>query len=157
MRLRYPVFIFVLLLAAPPVSAQSVEEVRTTNANSPTLPEDLFNLPPGAWAFARKLWEGKEPCTTDECEAGYTTDDLVVSVERNKEYVRIIAGFRNCASVAWSEYKIGKKASSGDTRTIRKRIETAIETSAKYCNVTAPFVASLDASRLYPSRPEPAN
>jgi hypothetical protein len=154
MRLRYPVGIAMLLFAPTPISAQLVEEVRTTSTNTPTLPEDLFNLPPGDWALARKLWEGREPCTTDECEAGYTTGDLVVSVERNKEYVRIIAGFRNCASVAWSEYKIGKKASSGGTKTIRRLIGTAIETSAKYCKVAAPSVASLDASRLYPSPPE---
>jgi hypothetical protein len=153
MRLRYPILISALLLT-PPAGAQPVEEVRTPNADTPTLPADLFNLPPNAWAFARKLWEGNEPCTIDECEAGYTAGDLVVSVERNKQYVRIIAGFRNCGSVAWSEYKIGKKASSGDTKTVRRRIETAVDTSAKYCKANAPTVAALDASRLYPSEPE---
>jgi hypothetical protein len=154
MHLRYPVGIAVLLLALPHVSAQPVEEVRTNSANTPSLPEDLFNLPPGDWTVARKLWEGREPCTTDECEAGYSAGDLVVSVERNKEHVRIIAGFRNCTSVAWSEYKIGRTASSGDSRTIGRLIGTAIETSAKYCKVTAPSVASLDASRLYPLSPK---
>jgi hypothetical protein len=145
-----------LLLLAPPAAAQPVEEVRTPNANTPTLPTDLFNLPPNTWVFARRLWEGNEPCTTDECEAGYTAGDLVVSVERNKQYVRIITGFRNCANIAWSEYKIGKKASSGDTKTIRRRIEIGVESSAKYCKAVAPSVAALDATRLYPPKPEPA-
>jgi hypothetical protein len=156
MRLRYPGLLAALFLAPTLAAAQPVEEVRSPNANTPTLPEDLFNLPPGAWALARKLWEGNEPCTVDECEAGYTAGDLVVSVERNKEYVRIIAGFRNCGSVAWSEYKIGKKASSGDTKTIRRRIDKAVDTSSKYCKVAAPSVAALDATRLYPPQQETA-
>lgn len=134
---------------------QQVEEVRTANLDTPVLPEDLFRLPPDTWVFARQLWSGDDPCTTDECEAGYTSGDLVVSVERNKRYLRIIAGFRNCASVAWNEYEVGDKASSGDTKAISKRVKKTIKTSAHYCKVEPISVTILDANRLYPLKPSP--
>lgn len=157
MQLRCPVVALALALAPLPASAQPVEEVRTSSPDTPTLPEDLFGLPPDRWSFAKKLWEGTEPCTAEECEAGYTTGDLVISVERNKEYLRVIAGFRGCESVAWNEYKVGKKASKGDTRTIGKRIKKTVETSAKYCKAAVPAIAALDATLLYPSPPTPAS
>lgn len=144
-----------LLLASQPAGAWQVEEVRGS-ANAPALPEDLFSLPPGSWAFARQLWKGGEPCTADECEAGFTSGDLVVSVERNKTYLRIVAGFRGCESVAWNEYEVGNKASKRDTRTIAKRLKKTIEASAKYCRVSAPSVAALDAQLLYPGQPQAA-
>jgi len=37
----------------------------------------------------------------DQCEAGFNSRDLVVSVEHSKAYVRVIAGFRSCAKVAF--------------------------------------------------------
>lgn len=140
----------VLLLASLPCGAQSVEEVRPGNPDSPGLPDDLFRLTPNTWAFARQLWKGDEPCTPDQCEAGYTSGDLVVSAERGKKYLRIVAGFRGCESVAWNEYEIGDKASSRDTKTINKRLKKTIGTSAKYCKVPAPAIAKLDARQLFP-------
>jgi len=109
-------------------------------------------LSPGTWAFARQLWKGDDPCTTEECEAGYTSGDLAVSVERRKTYLRIVAGFRGCESVAWNEYEVGDKASKRDTRTIGKRLKKTIGTSAKYCKVPAPPIATLDARQLYPAQ-----
>jgi len=155
MTFRFPVLVAALFLVPQLAGAQQVEEVRPAS-DTPALPEDLFRLPPGSWVFARQLWEGDDACTADECEAGYTSGDLVVSVERNKKYLRIITGFRNCGSVAWNEYEIGKKASSGESKTVGKRIKKAVETSAKYCNATAPTVAALDAKQLFPPEPEKA-
>ncbi|MCJ8158318.1 hypothetical protein [Sphingomonas sp. LaA6.9] len=155
MRYLFPAFSAAFLLAAMPLAAQQVEEVRTADAETPALPEDLFRLAPGIWAFAKQLWKGDEPCTADQCEAGYTSGDLVVSVERNKKELRIVAGFRGCGSVAWNEYDVGKKASSGDTKTIGKRLRKTIGTSAKYCKVTAPTIAALDARQLYPAELTP--
>ena len=142
-----------IIVASQASSAQQIEEVRS-DPNAPGLPEDLFRLPPGAWAFAKQLWKGDEPCTADACEAGYTNGDLVVSIERNKKYLRIVAGFRGCANVSWNEYEVGKKASKYDTKTIGKRIKQTVETSAKYCKVAAPLLADLDARRLYPVGPQ---
>jgi hypothetical protein len=150
MKFRFPVLCAALLLIAQPSSAQKVEEVKKITTETPSLPEDLFRLPPGSWYFSKELWAGDAPCTTDECEAGYNSGDLVISVERNKGYLRIISGFRGCASVSWSEYEIGKSASSSDTKTVGKRIKKAVETAAKYCKLTAPTVPALDTRQLFP-------
>ena len=101
------------------------------------------------------MWKGDEPCTADECEAGYTSGDLVVSVERSKKNLRVVAGFRGCESVSWNEYDIGSKASSRDTKTIAKRLKQTVGTSAKYCKVPAPSIATLDARQLYPIQTQP--
>lgn len=153
--------IWVFLLALPVLfisqdgDAQLVEEVRTIDPETPALPEDLFRLPQGTWVFARRLWAGDDPCTAEECEGGYTAGDLVISAERSKRYLRIVAGFRNCGNVAWNEYKVGDKASSGDTRTIGKRIKKTVETAAQYCKQAVPAIATLDARWLYPDRSQP--
>ena len=153
---RYALLAAATLWMTQALAAQEVEEVRS-NPSAPALPEDLYRLPPGNWAFARKLWEGDDLCTATECEAGYTSGDLAVSVERNKTSLRIVAGFRGCGNVAWNEYEVGKKASKYDTKTIGKRLKKTVGTSAKYCKVSAPALAELDARRLYPDEPQPAN
>lgn len=155
MRLRFALIGAIFLLGAQPGAGQSVEEVRKAGPDTPALPEDLFRLSPGTWAFARQLWAGDDPCTADQCEAGYTSGDLVMSVERSKTYIRIVAGYRGCGSVAWNEYEIGKKASSSDTKTIAKRLKRAAETSAEYCKVMAPVIAAFDARQLFPTPPQP--
>lgn len=156
MRLQFVILGAAMFLASQPAGAQRVEEVQSPGSETPGLPEDLFRLPPGTWSFARQLWSGDEPCTADECEAGYTSGDVVVSVERKKTSLRIIAGFRDCQSVAWNEYEIGKKASGSDTKTIARRIKKTVGTSAKYCKVEAPVIAALDAHQLFPAEPPPA-
>lgn len=150
------VFGLILLLASLPVVARNVEEVRSGSAETPALPEDLFQRTPGIWAFAKQLWKGDEACTADICEAGYTVGDLVVSVERYQTSVRIVAGFRGCASVAWNDYEIGDEASSRDSKTIGKRIKKTVGTSAEYCKREAPTVGPLDASLLFPAKPQAA-
>ena len=141
------------LLLAQPCTAQTVEKVRAGTAEAPGLPDDLFNLPPGSWAFAKQLWKGNEPCTADQCEAGYTSGELVVSVERSKKYVRVVGGFRGCESVAWNELEIGTKASSGESKVVGKRIKKIVATSAKYCKVPVVTVPTLDARQLFPPAP----
>jgi hypothetical protein len=149
MKLRFSLLAAAFLLVPQPSIAQQIEEVRDS-PDAPALPEDLFRLSPGTWVFAKQLWKGNEPCSADECEAGYTSGDLVVSVERHKTYLRIVAGFRNCKSVAWNEYEIGHKASDRDTRTMRKRLNKTVGTSAKYCKVPTPAITTLDTRQLYP-------
>jgi hypothetical protein len=152
MKALFPLLVASLLLPLQAAPAQ-VEEVARGTKDAPILPEDLFALPPGSWSFARQLWNGTEPCTADQCEGGYTSGDLVVSVERNKNYVRTVAGFRSCESVSWNEFDIGKKASGRDTKTLAKRIKRTVAAAAKYCKLPAPAVATLDAARLYPAPP----
>jgi hypothetical protein len=143
------------LIAAPVVaSAQIVEKVREGTPGAPGLPEDLFDLPPGQWVLAKQLWAGRDPCTADQCEAGYTSGDLAVSVERSKEAARIVLGFRNCPNVAWSELEVGSKGSKSDTRLISKRLKKVLATSAKFCKLTEPTLPPLDATWLFPPKAE---
>ncbi len=58
--------------------------------------------------MAEHLWQGSEPCTEEQCEAGFTSGDLVISVEHSKGWSRVLAGFRNCAPVAFSEIETSK-------------------------------------------------
>ena len=154
MRVRALLVSVALLTAPAAVAAQIVEKVRAGTPGAPGLPDDLFSLPPGQWAFAEHLWQGNAPCTADACEAGYTAGDLVISVERSKEDVRIVGGFRNCTSVAWNEVHIGSKASKSNTGLIKKRMKQVLKTSAKYCKTTATKLPPLDSVLLFPPKAE---
>ncbi len=156
MKFSFLVLCVAVLLAPMPAVARQVEEVRSGSTETPAFPEDLFARPAATWAFARQLWKGDEPCTADQCEAGYTVGDLAVSVERYQTSLRIVVGFRGCANVAWNDYEIGQKASSRDTKAIAKRIKKTVETAAEYCKVDAPSLAPLDAGLLYPAQSRPA-
>jgi hypothetical protein len=139
------------------VCAQEIVKVPATQAPSVSRPDDLFRLPPGEWHFARLLWEGSEPCSEESCEAGFTTGDLVVSVERSKQYARIIAGLRGCEATAYSEMDIGKKPSKSKSKKLAKQVQTVVKGLGKSCKLTVPAVAPLDALRLYPAAPPPAS
>jgi hypothetical protein len=146
-----------LMLVTSPAPAWKskvpTEQVPASTKGAPTLPEDLFALPPAEWHFARQLWSGDEPCTKDACEAGYTSGDLVVSVERSKKDLRVLAGFRGCANVAWNEFRVGGSASERDSKKLTKRLQNVVGTAATYCKVTAPVLPVLDAARLFPAKP----
>ena len=98
-----------LTLMAAPLLAQEVVKVQAKEAPTVARPDDLFALPPGQWHYARQLWSGNEPCDAQHCEAGFTSGDLVVSVERSEKFVRLIAGFKNCEAVGFSEMEPGNK------------------------------------------------
>src|SRR3954468_10261804 len=107
MRLQHIVLLPAALCAAP-LCAQHIEEIAASKAPTVYRPDDLFQLPPGHWHYAEHLWQGSNPCTQEQCEAGYNSGDLVVSVEHSKGWVRVMAGFRNCAPVAFSEIETSK-------------------------------------------------
>src|SRR3954452_15585040 len=85
-----------LLGAAAALSAQEIVKVPQSHSRAVSRPDDLFTLPPGQWRVSKRLWESPAPCTPEQCEAGFTSGDFVVSTERSGEFIRIIAGFRNC-------------------------------------------------------------
>ena len=137
------------LLAAGAAQAQEIVEVPQSKAGV-SLPEDIFGLPPGQWFVAKQVSQGREPCTTDACEAGFNSGNLVVSVEHAKEYVRVIAGFRGCQGVAFQEVQTGLspgKSSRGDVSNLLKNVVKAAE---KTCKVKAPDVPKLDVAALFP-------
>jgi len=142
--------LLVLLFASGSGGAQEIVKVPQSKAQV-ARPDDLFSLPPGQWQFAKHLWEGTEPCTPSQCEAGITVSDLVVSVEHSGEFVRIIAGLRGCESVGYSEVEVGTKPGKPTFGRVRKQVESVVKGTAKTCNATAPAIPSLEAAQLFPS------
>ena len=142
----------VLSLLAAPSLAQEVVKIPATEAPTVSRPDDLFALPPGQWHYAKQLWSGSEPCDGKHCEAGFTSGDLVISVERSEKYARLIAGFRNCEAVAFSEMEPGNKPGKYTRKKVAKQVNNVVKGLAKSCNATAPAVADLDVAVLFPKK-----
>ena len=136
--------------ASVQIAAQEIVKVPAAEAPTVARPDDLFKLPPNQWAFSKRLWAGSEACTATECEAGFTSGDLVISVEHAGEFVRIIAGYRNCAPVGYSEVEVGSKPGKPTFGRVRKQVERVVKGISKTCKLTAPAVPSLDAAQLFP-------
>jgi hypothetical protein len=141
-----------LLGAAATASGQQIVKVPQSEAKTVSRPDDLFKLPPGQWHFAKHLWEGPAPCEPAQCEAGFTSGDIVVSAEHTGEFVRIIAGFRGCESVGFSEVEVGMKPGKPTFGRVRKQVERVVKGVSKTCKLTAPTVTSLDAAQLFPPK-----
>lgn len=146
----------VLLLCASMVSAplfaQHIEKIDASKAPTVHRPDDLFQLTPNQWHYAQHLWKGSDPCTEDQCEAGYTSGDLVISVEHSKGAVRIMAGFRDCAPVAFSEMDTGKTPGRYSRSKVERQMSQVVKGAAKSCKVTAPSVANISIASMFPAR-----
>jgi len=143
----------ILVGAATSGNAQEIVKVPAKDAPSVARPDDLFKLAPGQWHFAQRLWQGSDPCTPTACEAGYTAGDLVVSVEHASEFVRIIAGYRGCDPVGYSEVEVGTKPGKPTFGRVRKQVERVVKGVSKTCKLPTPAVPSLDAAQLFPPPP----
>ena len=139
------------LLAAPSL-AQEIVKVDAKEAPTVSRPDDLYTLPPGQWHFAKQLWSGNEPCDDQHCEAGFTSGDLVVSVERSEKNIRLIAGLRNCEAVGFSEMAPGDNLKKSEGKRVAKQVKNVVKGIAKTCNATAPDVPPLDVALLYPAK-----
>lgn len=148
MRLQSIVLLAAVLAA--PATAQHIEKIAASKAPTVYRPDDLFQLPPGQWHYAEHLWQGSAPCVLDQCEAGFTSGDLVVSVEHSKGYVRVIAGFRNCGPVAFSEIETSKSPDRYLRSHVESQLKRVVKGAAKSCSVTAPPVANLSVSSMFP-------
>jgi hypothetical protein len=100
--------------------------------------------------MAKSMALGSEPCASDQCEAGFTSGDLVVSVEHAKDFVRIIAGFKGCERTAYSETEVGSKPGKPTFGRVSKQLEQVVKGLAKTCKMTAPDVPELEVARLFP-------
>ena len=138
------------LVLSASASAQEIVKVPATQANVPR-PDDLYNLPPGQWQFARQLSQGGEACTPEYCEAGFTSGDLVVSVEHAKEFVRIIAALRDCTGTAYSEVEVGSKPSRSARKRVEKQVKRVVKGLGKTCGAPPPEVPALESSHLLPT------
>ena len=141
------------LIAAPSV-AQEIVKVDAKEAPTVSRPDDLYTLPHGQWHFAKQLWAGNEPCDAQHCEAGYTSGDLVVSVERAEKNIRLIAGLRNCEAVGFSEMSPGDNLKKSEGKRVTKQVKNVVKGIAKTCKTTAPEVPPLDAALLFPPKVE---
>ena len=150
--MRFSLILPALSLLAAPLLAQEVVKVDAKDAPTVARPDDLFALTPGQWYFAKQLWSGNEPCDDQHCEAGFTSGDLVVSVERSEKFVRLIAGFKNCEAVGFSEMEPGNKPGKYNRKKVAKQVKNVVKGVAKTCNATAPTVPDLDAALLFPKK-----
>ena len=149
MRFRHFLLFSASLISAP-LFAQHIEEIAASKAPTVYRPDDLFQLPPGQWHYAQHLWQGREPCVLDQCEAGFTSGDLVLSVEHSKGWVRVMAGFRNCAPVAFSEIETSKSPDRYLRSHVEAQVKRVVKGAAKTCKVTAPPVANLSVASMFP-------
>jgi hypothetical protein len=138
-----------LVLSPAAVLAQEIVEVPASKSNV-ARPDDLFNLPPGQWQLAKSLSGGSEPCVSDQCEAGFTSGDLVVSVEHAKDFVRIIAGFKGCERTAYSEVEVGSKPGKPTFGRVSKQVDRVLKGLGKQCSMALPVVPKLEAAQLFP-------
>lgn len=148
---RYAVVLPAALIAAP-VFAQQIEAIEASEAPTVYRPDDLFQLPPGQWHYAKELWQGSEPCIEEQCEAGFTSGDIVVSVEHSKGWVRVMAGFRNCAPVAFSEIETSKTPGRYLRSKVEKQVAYVVKGAAKSCKMAAPAVANLSVASMFPGK-----
>jgi hypothetical protein len=100
--------------------------------------------------LAKSLSGGSEPCVFDQCEAGFTSGDLVVSVEHAKDFVRIIAGFKGCERTAYSEVEVGSKPGKPTFGRVSKQVDRVLKGLGKQCGMTVPAVPKLEAAQLFP-------
>jgi hypothetical protein len=151
MQLRRLILLSVALCAAP-AFAQHIEEITASKAPTVYRPDDLFQLPAGQWHYAKHLWEGSEPCIEEQCEAGFNSGDLVISVEHHKGWVRVMAGFRNCTPVAFSEIETSKSPGRYSRSKVERQVGQVVKGAAKACKVTAPNVANISVASMFPAR-----
>jgi hypothetical protein len=148
--MRLPFLIAAALAsAAAPVGAQRIVEVPASEVDV-AKPEDLYDRAPDRWHLARELWQGDDPCSETQCEAGYTAGNLVVSAERNGPSVIITAAWRGCSATAYSELDIGEQASRGERKKIAKQVQRVVKGLGKTCKAEMPEVAPLTGDWLFP-------
>ena len=141
----------IIALSAFPVSAQDIVKVPQSESGV-ALPEDILGLPSGQWYVARQVSQGNDPCTAEACEAGFNSGDFVISAERAKDYVRIIAGFRGCKSVAFQEVQTGLTPGSSRRGEVSHLLKKVVKAAEQSCKLKAPKVPKLDVSSLFPAK-----
>jgi len=139
------------MLCASAAAAQDIVKVPAKDANV-SRPDDVFALPPGQWHISKLISAGSEPCTETACEAGFTSGDLVISVEHGGSHTMVITGFRNCEAVGFNEVATGNSPSKALRSELWTLVRKAVKATAKTCKVKTPDVAKLDVVRLFPAK-----
>jgi hypothetical protein len=149
--MRNPLILAAFSMAAVPAAAQEIVKVPVSQAGV-ALPEDIFGLPPGQWYVARQVSQGNEPCTNEGCETGFNSGQLAISVERAKEHVQVIAGFRGCQAVAFQEVETGINPGRSRRGEVSHLLKKVVKAAEKSCKVKAPAVPKLDVATLFPAK-----
>ena len=139
------------ILAAASAAAQDIVQVPASQSGV-VLPEDIFGLPPGQWYVARAVSQGNDPCNAEGCEAGFNSGDLAISVERAKDYVQVIAGFRCCQAVAFQELQTGVDPGRSSRSELSNLLKKVVKAAEQSCKVKAPSVPKLDVASLFPAK-----
>jgi hypothetical protein len=147
--MRRTLLIALAFTAASAAQAQRIVELPAGEVNL-VRPNDLYQLEPDRWHLAQHLWQDYAPCTPTQCEAGYTSGDLVVSAEHTAGKVSIVAAWRGCAASAFSELDIGERASGSERRRIAKQVQRVVKGLGKTCKITPPTVTALAGDWLFP-------
>ena len=116
-------FASLLAVAALATTASSVSSDPPGRLiDPPPGPQDyIATFPSHSWVFGKLLWQGREPCTADFCEAAYNARPLFLLVQKQKACcggegysLTVIGRVEGCASssyyLAWSKdfEKLGK-------------------------------------------------
>ncbi|NUQ19031.1 MAG: hypothetical protein HOP95_11390 [Sphingomonas sp.] len=104
--------VLVTFLAAASLAALAFPVVADPPSGSldpPPGPQDyIAAFPPHRWVFGKLLWQGREPCTSDFCEAAYNAEPLFLLVQKEKNCcgsagysITIIGRVKDCPSVSY--------------------------------------------------------
>jgi hypothetical protein len=152
--MRFELLTAATLLGASTVcAAQEIVKVPQSHSLAVARPDDLFNLSPDQWHVSKRLLEAPAPCTREQCEAGFTSGDIVVSAERSGEFIRIIAGFRGCEAVGSSEVEVGSRPGKPTFGRVREQIKRVVKGVSKTCKLATPTIPALDVVQLFPPKP----
>jgi hypothetical protein len=82
---------------------------RSRLIDPPPGPQDyIAALPQNHWIFGKLLWQGREPCTKDFCEAAYNAQPLYLLVQKEKNCcgeagysLTVVGRVAGCSSVSY--------------------------------------------------------
>lgn len=97
------------------------------------MPDYLFQLPERQWVLGGSLTQAGSRCGSEQCEAGYRSGDLVLSVRRGTGAVQAMAAVRGCSTVT--------------TRTLASGTLEPLSLSAKYDAIQRAALVAARAAR----------
>ena len=104
-----------VMVLAGGASAQTPVDPPSGALDPPPGPQDYIEtLPAEQWTFGRLLWQGRDPCTPDFCEAAYNAAPLSILISKEKNCcgdpgysVTIVGRVSKCSAssyyLAWSK------------------------------------------------------
>ena len=83
----------VALAALVATGATGADDPPSRQIDPPPGPQDyIAAFPPNRWVFGKLLWQGREACTKDYCEAAYNAQPLSLLVQKEKVPRIVVTG-----------------------------------------------------------------